>query len=515
MKSFLQKHTTLVILVAILVLGTGIRLYDLGRNSFVADEFLDINSSMGYAKTGVWQSWDFNYGVPATQNLNQARDERASVYKWQVAQVLKVLPVTESSARLVSVLWGLVSMVLIFLVAKYFTKSTRVGLLATLFFALSVSAIIFDRRLRMYSMFLPVYLAFTTLLYMTLEESYKGRVKAFTVAWEKWGINLAFLPLAVLLGWLSYETHQLALTGPIVVGVYVLVMAIMNWKRGNRKNKYSILSVIGLTGVVLLFITGLWNKISYFFVFFDNHYSYFGYVFGDFAHPLLGVVVVIVGSWVLIRRSETERQGVWLTVSLFAPLAMAVWLWHRNAGPQYIFFVQSFTFILAAVTVSALMSFIENELPRYKKGLWAVILLSIILIPNYGYFFEENNTFHETNSGGNPNYRKVFTYFKKQVEPGEVLITRNFRNFYWADAQVPVYDFGGELSERNLSIADIQAIQSKHERGWVIVSENDLDYIKGDAQDYIEENMEHVNNSNVRGAIEAYKWPKTPEVKSE
>ena len=55
----------------------GVRLYDLGATSFVADEFLDMNGSMGYTKTDVWQSWDFNYGVPATQNLNEARDERA------------------------------------------------------------------------------------------------------------------------------------------------------------------------------------------------------------------------------------------------------------------------------------------------------------------------------------------------------------------------------------------------------------------------------------------------------
>lgn len=504
--NWVQKNLTAITLVLILLVGGGLRLYGLGNNSFVADEFLDINSSYGYAKTGVWQSWDFNYGVPATENLNQARDERAAVYKWQVAQALKVLPVTEFSARLVSVLWGLLSIVFLFFVARYFTKSTRTALLAAFLFAVSVSAIIFDRRLRMYAMFLPVYLVFTTALYMLLEAKYQGKIQVLEKIWKRYGVNALFVLPAGLLGLLAYLTHQLALTGPIVLGVYIWVMAILKWRAGNRKNKYSILGGLGLIGIILLFVTGLWSKISYFFVFFDNHYSYLEYVFGDFAHPLLGAVLVVAGAWILIQDEETKKEGIWLTVSLFAPLAMSIWLWHRNAGPQYIFFVQSFTFILTAVTISWLMGFVAKRIPEYKKASLGILLLALLLLPNYGYFLEENNTYHETTSGGNPNYRKVFTYFKKQVEPGEALITRNFRNFYWADAKVPVYDFGGELSERNFNLDDLRAIQAKHEHGWIIVSENDLDFIKGDTKDYIEQNLEHVSNSNIRGAIEAYRW---------
>ncbi len=506
MQKWYQQYRTVILLVGIVFLGAGLRLYHLGENSFVADEFLDINGSYGYAKTGIWQSWDFNYQVPATENLNTARDERAVVYKWQVAQVLRVLPLSESSARLVSVLWGIISIGLVFFVARYFTKSSRTGLIAAFLFAVSISAIIFDRRLRMYAMFLPIYLLFTTALYMFLEEPWSGKVKFLRKIFDRYGINILFGLLAVALGVLSYLTHQLALTGGIVLGVYILVMAALRWWRGECVNKYSVLSGFGLVALVFFFIAGFWSKISYFFVFFDNHYSYLGYVFGDFAHPLLGAVLVVAGGWILIHQKETQKAGIWLMVSLFVPLAMSIWLWHRNAGPQYIFFVQSFTFILAAVTVVWIMDFIKNTLPQRRKASLAVLILALILLPQYSYFLEENNTYHETSSGGNPNYRKVFAYFKKQVKPGEVLITRNFRNYYWAGAEVPVYDFGGELSERNFSLDDLRTIQAKHEHGWIIVSENDLDYIKGDAKDYIERDLEHVSNPNIRGAIEAYRW---------
>src|SRR3989344_9017125 len=102
------KHT-LSALAAIVILGTGLRFSGLDNNSFVADEFLDMNSAYGYAQTGEWRAWDFNFGRPSDVNLNVPRDERAVVYKWQVAQLFHFLPPTETVARLVSVLWGAVS----------------------------------------------------------------------------------------------------------------------------------------------------------------------------------------------------------------------------------------------------------------------------------------------------------------------------------------------------------------------------------------------------------------------
>ncbi len=505
MKQWLFAKRVWIFLLLIVLLGTGLRLYNLGTNSFVADEFLDINATYGYSQTGTWKAWDFNYGVPATANINDARDERALVYKWQVAQVFKVLPPTEGNARLISVLWGVISMLLIFFVTQYFTKSKETALVATFLFALSVSAITFDRRLRMYAMFLPVYLALATSLYALMEHEYRGRWGVVRSLWQRYGVNILFLIPTIALGHLSFLTHQITLTIVPVFGVYVLVMSIILWRSGNRKNKYSILTALGLLSLLGVIVTGLWSKISYLFVFFDNHYSYITYAFSDFAQPLMGMLLVIVGAWTLIQTKTTHKQGVWLAVSLGVPLAMAIWLWHRNAGPQYIFFVQSFTFILAAAGVNWLRVLLTEKFSDAKRVSCIVLILAALLLPNYLYFQKENNTYHETSSGGNPNYRKVFTYFKKQYEPGEALITRNFRNYYWSGAKVPVYDFGGELSERNFSLEEFQTIRAKHPKGWVILSENDLDYLSKEFKNELK-SLERVSNSNVRGPVEVYRW---------
>jgi hypothetical protein len=141
-----------------------------------------------------------------------------------------------------------------------------------------------------------------------------------------------------------------------------------------------------------------------------------------------------------------------------------------------------------------------------QRGLLGVFLLSMLLLPNWGYFLEENNTYHETSSGGNPNYRKVFDYVKKNKSNEDVIITRNFRNYYLSGAKMPVYDFGGELSESKFSLVELETIVGKHPHGWVVLSTNDYDYISRDAELYIKKRMELVSNAQVRGAIEVYRW---------
>ena len=99
-----------------------------------------------------------------------------------------------------------------------------------------------------------------------------------------------------------------------------------------------------------------------------------------------------------------------------------------------------------------------------------------------------------------------FDYFKKNKEDGDVLITRNFRNYYFSGAQVLVYDFGGELSKEKFSLTELQTITAKHPHGWIILSTNDYDYISNETEVFFKKNMERVSNAQVRGAVEVYRW---------
>ncbi|PIP25900.1 MAG: hypothetical protein COX32_00920 [Candidatus Moranbacteria bacterium CG23_combo_of_CG06-09_8_20_14_all_41_28] len=505
----LSWKNTLIVLLAIVILGTGIRLYNLDNNSFVADEFLDINSSYGYTQTGEWKAWDFNFGKLSEVNKNVPRDERATIYKWQVAQVFHFLAPTERNARLISVLWGAISIGVIFWSTFVFTRKKEIGLIASFLFAFSISGIIFDRTLRMYAMFLPMYLVAATCTFLALEKTYQGKRMLLKMMWDKGGLNLPYTLLAVLFFILSLLTHQLSGTLVFFVAVYLLVRAIQEFLSGKGlRNKYVFFFSLGaiLIFVVALFFSDFFRSYAAGLIFFDNNYGYVKYFFREYYHPFVGLSLVAFGSWWLATRESLKKESLFLTLSLIVPLVMAIWLWRRNMGAQYISFAQSFLIILSSIGIFGLWRiWCERFAYSTKQSLIALVFL-ILLVPNFGYFFLENNTFHETSTGDNPNYRKVFTYFKKNHLESDVLVTRNMRNYYFADAKVPVYDLGDEISKTKLSQTEVEKLMAEYQTGWIILSDNDYDYVAKGMKEYLAKNLTKVSNDQVRGSIDVYTW---------
>ncbi|MDD2766400.1 MAG: glycosyltransferase family 39 protein [Candidatus Moranbacteria bacterium] len=501
--------STLKILILILVLGTAVRLYNLDQNSFVSDEFLDMNSSYGYTQTGEWKAWDFNFGKVSEVNKNVPRDERATIYKWQVAQVFHLLAPTEKNARLVSVLWGVISMGVIFWSAYVFTKRKEIGLIASLLFAFSMSGIIFDRTLRMYAMFLPMYLATSTFAFLALEKEYLGKVSFFRLLWKKYGINAPYILLAGIFFVLSLLTHQLTGTFVFFIAVYLAVRAFQEWRQRNGLvNKYALLfgSFVIALFLVAIFLPKFFQSYAAGLFFFENNYGYVKYILREYYHPLLGVILLGFGSWWLAKREKLTKESLWLTLSLLIPLSMAIWLWRRNMGAQYIYFAESFAGILTAVGIFGLWRLMSEKYTLTTKRSLLLLSLVIVLVPNFGYFFLENNTYHETSSGSNPNYRKVLTYFKKNQLATDVLVTRNMRNYYFAGAKVPVYDLGDEISKTKLSQQDIEKLMTEYKTGWIILSDNDYDYVAKGMKEYFAKNLVKVSNDQVRGSIDVFTW---------
>ncbi len=508
---FMNTKRTLIILLAIIVLGGVLRFYKLGELSFVADEFLDINSSYAYAQTGFWQSWDFNFGKVNTENVFAPRDERAWLYKIQVAELFKHFAPTEATARSISALWGIFSIWLIYFVAKYFTGKRNIGLISAFLFAISMSGLIFDRRLRMYAMFFPVFLLFSWLTYCFYEESYKGKISWIKKITDKFGVNLIYLLPAVLMGLLSLKIHELTVSIAPIFVIYVLIFAIQAaYKKRSFVNKYFITlsGIVVLSGGALLFAYDKLAKYLNGIEFFNNNFSYFSIVTSDYSHPLIAALFFAAGIFYLVKQKKLTKEGIWLVVSFLVPLLMAVFLWKRTAGAQYIFFTQSFEIILIAAGIYGAAKFFKNNLTNFsgKKVYLVSILLALVVLPNFSYFFQENNVYAQTSASESPNYRSIFTYFKKKKLPSDVLVTRNFRNYYWSGQKVKTFDFGGELSTDKFSLAQLMEVVNNNQSGWVILSDNDDRYVSKEASQYMEDNMTKINDLAVRGNALVYRW---------
>lgn len=505
------KNKTFLTLVAIVLLGGVLRFYNLGEVSFNADEFLDMNSSYAYFQTGEWKNWDFNRGEINIENEFSPRDERAWGYKIQVATFFKYFSPTEGVARSVSALWGVLTIILMYFAGTYFSGKKAIGLLSAFLFSISIVGIEFDRTLRMYAMFFPVFLVFSWSFFHFFEGKYEGEVGFLKYFSQKWGMDLRYFLPAVLAGILSLHIHQLTAGFVFIFGAYALFGAARIFiKRRSFNNKY-FLSFIGLVASYALGVAFFPEKLVQYSAgigFFENHYNYFGKVSLDYSHFLIALLIFAFGGYYLCQKLNKRKEAVWLLISFLVTLFSAVFLWTRNVGPQYIFFVQSFEMILIATGIYGTADFFREKLGREfgGKAFTVPLALLLLLLPNYAYFLKENNTYSQNSRSESPNYRNIFAYVVKKSEKGDALITRNFRSYYFSGAGFNVYNFGGERNREKVTVEFIEKAMSENANGWVVYSDNDESFVTKEAREFLEARLEKVNVIAVRGAVSVYRW---------
>jgi len=517
-KELKQYKWIYIAFLGVVLLSAFLRLWGLGNNPFVADEFLDVNATQGHHQTGQWQAWDFNHDDVSVRD-NPASDKRAWVYRWQVSQVLHYLEPTEFTFRLVSAFWGILTTIILFFVTLRFTKNRWIALLAAFFWAVSIPAIEINRTIRMYSMFAPIFLLFSWSLFQFIDSTKrcsctKGSCPGKMIWKGILRVRWIYLAPTVIFGALSYHLHPLTGNIVLILFAYFVVMFVIKRKEivARRYGAYVLLMLIG--GLLIkLFVPDVWNQFTSSLVFFDNHWSYVGHITRNYWSPLIAIFVMLAGAWYLTVRQEDERPGLWVVVTFFTILIGAIFFWNRNVGPQYIFFVQTFGFMLTGAGIYTFAQYLQKNIGS-KKVFVLSIIAGLIFLPSYYYFFQANNTYRLTSKANTANYRKVFLFVKKNIATDDAMITRNFRNYYYSGLDVPVLDFGTERSEnqikdegkvKKITIVEVEKFARQYNNVWIVYSDNDEKFITKEAREYFDQNCKKQNDLLVRGKVSVYK----------
>ncbi len=516
-----RKKIFIAVFALIVLLGAFLRFYNLGKKSFSADEFLGVSVAYGYLQTGEWRRWDFNWEKPYNDkeyfktifdfdfwNDGPTTYTRAWLYNWQISQALKFLPVNEEwSYRSISVAWGIASLLLIYLIAYKFSDKKTIGLLSMALLAVSIDGIEFSRKVRMYAMFMPVFLLFAYLVFQVFENKKKRGIAMIDEVKSKFGIDLFYLFGAITMGLISMHLHLLTANMVFVVPIYFLIVGALSYKEkkilANRYFWYFIVPIL-VGGIFAL----KWGNIFFAGLKWEDHFSYFQKSFADYANILPAIILMVTGAIYLIAKKR--NAGIFITTVYLVILLNAVFLWNRNVGAQYLFFVKPFQIILLAGGIYAVAEFLRENSKKYGSKIFAGTIIFLFLItPNFAYFFQQENTYKQTSHSENPNYRKVFKYVVKKRNKNDVLITRNFRNFYWAGQKMKVYSLGGERSsknERRLTLSRLQEIMEQNPSGWLVCSDNDENFITKEAQSYIKQHFKKIKSRNIRGSITVWRW---------
>lgn len=500
-RKYYKKIVLVVVFFAILSLGGTLRLYKLGEQSFIADEYLGINASYGYYKTGEWKFWDFN-----ENKITDRAYTRANVYYWQVAQVFKFLPANEANARLISVLWGMVGMVSIFIVSYLVTKNLFIAFLAMFLASISISSLIFDRKLRMYAMLAPIYFWLSYAIFYFLESRAKHGIEAIKKITDKTGLNWNFLPAVIVLGVVSLLTHLLTVNIFPAILVYLAIMFFINY-RENKKifNKYSFL--FGSSLLLAFFVLNLkaFKGAFDFFSWGVNSWSYLDKITLDYSHLLLALVFLAIGCIYFIKKHS--KIGLWTVLSWAVPLFLAIMTWKRSAGDQYIFFIQYFKIVIMAGGIFYTAKTIADKIfDQSKKWLSVLIALFLILLINFSFFSSKESFYGNRMKWNHSNYREVLHYFLKHKKDNSVLIVRPATNFYIWGSNSNIIEFNEGENER-LTIDKIKKAQEEFDDVWIIFSRTY--YIEGEAKEYFRKNFEKLETTYTNDNLRIWRWEKS------
>jgi uncharacterized membrane protein len=333
------------LLAFILLFALFIRLYALGSAPFWIDESISALASKNIIAKGipVLDSGFYYSGAP--------------LFHYSQALFMLLFGVNELAARLVSVVFGLLTIVLAYFIGKEYSKSG--GIISALFFAVFYLEVFFSRQARFYQLFQLVFFLSLYLLYKSKEKP-------------------SLLIPALFSTLIAIDTH---ISGLVLVPFFIIHL-IINRKALFRNNrflqqksifKYAFMALVAgfllykLVDAALFFFShSLRLKLSYLI-------GYMSYL-GDMKYML---ILFVAGSiWAFIRKKE-------LTMYIIVPsLALVCGVFFvRVFAFRYLYFFAFALLLYSAV----LFSYFYD---KYGKIIIIPILILIIMPSNL--FFPYN-----------------------------------------------------------------------------------------------------------------------------
>jgi 4-amino-4-deoxy-L-arabinose transferase-like glycosyltransferase len=334
---------------------------------FSNDEFQVVDTAYGYLETGSFRKWDFCF-----KEITKSEYLRAFPHTWLVAQAIDLFGMNEWSARLVSVVFGVVLVCIGYLVTYYFTRNRRFSMLAAGCLILHPVLSELFKVTRMYSMLAPLFLGLffcTHRVFIGLDAEGFGVLKK--------PLGLLLLPALLLLVGLNGLVHINALTILPYALFFAIVMAL-----ATRRRAFFWLVGMGLLASGVLFLVslrfGLLKVFTYHMSMFESsNYRYirdlisfpFGFSFG------LGCMLL---SLVMIFFSRDRMMRIHV-LSLFSATAVGVvffvFIAHRYYASKYISFLMPVSVIWIVSSFYLVAGLLKS---RWARGaLFATAALTV------------------------------------------------------------------------------------------------------------------------------------------
>jgi 4-amino-4-deoxy-L-arabinose transferase-like glycosyltransferase len=438
-------------LLLITLLATALRFYQLGVWSFWIDEIYTVNHATSH----------FSSLNLLLQNIPPQRNW-IPVSVILTAQALNTLGVSEWSARIASVLIGILSIpVLYFPTRKIFGE--RVALVAVLLLAVAPWHLFWSQNARFYTSLMLFYTLALFAFYFGIEEDKPGHL----------GLFLVFVYLAA-------SERLIALFIFPVVMLYLVALWVLKFEKpkGVNLRNLAILSLPLLLGIVVEIYSWLVQGGSRFF----GDFNWFTqYQIDDpfrlllFIGNNMGVPLMVMGFFSgLVLIGKRSQPGLLMIVSALVPLVMLVILNLFIFTKDRYMFITLYSWILLTVLGIA-------EIASSLKGNQRWLLLGIFFV----FFVSAGNDlllYYKANQGDRLPWKSAFSLVETQAGDQDVIVA------YWPEFG-PYYT-GRELS--SYADLDLDTMLKSGKRYWFVLDSETI-WLNGKVKPWLEDHAELKN----------------------
>ena len=444
---YMFRHVHIVLLTAVLAAAYYYYQRGIVDNDFSNDEFQVIDTAYGYLQTGHFKKWDF-----CTGELSRREYLRAFPHTWLVSKAISWLGMSEWSTRLVSVLFGVLSILLVYFIAEFFIRDRLLSLLLTSALVLQPGLSVLFRITRMYSMLVPCFLVLFFCVHKVIVAISSDGIGTF-----RRPRRLLLLVVTVLSTGLCAAIHINSLIVFPATFFLVLLLGFVTDKTVFRR----IALAAAIVGVVLVVVS---LKLGFHKIF-TNHMSLFGssntnYFQDLFRFPLgISVGAAICLLSVLTALMSKKQTVIVNTFSLFS-ISLVGGLFFVFVADRY----YAFKYISFLVPISIIWIFYSVRLvvrlqgSRWKKYFLYLLVSAnvLLLLPNQKHSFR------------NASFQTVYSTIRKNYEPQKKeLIAGLFLRCYYLKGignKAALFPF---KKDKKTSYREFVKTISKFPSGWI------------------------------------------------
>ncbi len=333
-----------LILMGLCLLGAAIYLYDLAYYDWLPDEPLVVRAAKGYLETGSYNHWDFWMNQPGSEKYS-----RAWPHTWMVAQSIKFLGLSEWSTRLVSVVFGVLFIPIIYGISSFFLQSRQAAIVVTFVCILQPYFIFYFRRVRMYAVLIPLFaVLFYTFYQVLTTKKYVPKTLYKKHQWlrQYFNYNWSLVIGLCIIIFFCIKIHILSLIiFPIIFPLFMYLLVVKKQKRLLLP-----LATVGVffLGMILLFSLflkkeGIGRTFNFFEVYQDIYLEYLlGFPFPEYT----SIGILLIGG-LLIVLGKNQTRTVALYGILIVTIVLYVYSINYFAHYRYVIHILPFAYMLS------------------------------------------------------------------------------------------------------------------------------------------------------------------------